>query len=42
LSILKAGGYDTGLGGLVEGQRLHFDIETDGHGRKVASNLRLI
>lgn len=31
-----------GLGGLVEGQKLHFDIETDGQGRKVASNLRLI
>jgi len=31
-----------GLGGLVEGQKLRFDIETDGHGRKLASNLRLI
>ncbi len=31
-----------GLGGLVQGQRLQFDIETDGHGRKVAANLRLI
>jgi CspA family cold shock protein len=31
-----------GLGSLVVGQKLHYDIEMDGHGRKVASNLRVI
>jgi CspA family cold shock protein len=31
-----------GLGGLVKGQELRFDIETDSHGRKVAANLRVI
>jgi CspA family cold shock protein len=28
------------LSGLVEGQKIHFDIERSGQGRRVASNLR--
>lgn len=30
-----------GLGGLVKGQKLGFDVEIDAHGRKAAANLRL-
>ncbi|MEO9612999.1 MAG: cold-shock protein [Nitratireductor sp.] len=31
-----------GLGGLVEGQKLEFDLEDDGKGRQSAANLKVV